>query len=374
MRKIEILAALLLACSAAAQQPLGVLHNVPASFTSRGGSAPANSNPVVVFDRIDKEMYTGWGFAATSPNMRAIAGLHFTVQDEDLSTPDAFGIVVYTEDPTNPDYPFVSAPIGSLGGLLIPGGTGPGSYDAIASFATPMLAPGSGDVFCGLALGVAAAAAWPTDGLSVWALSSNGAYAEADQPGAGIGSSPPSDTFGGYYAAALPLLAYASTRQFFVEPVSATPGGVAGAITNQASNLPSQTAPGTFSQFSGQFPDARSPARNPGRMDDVSHRFSMPTLPDFTPVVFLIDLGRFSSTELPMGLLLPGSTGVACLNLGRFRTNGIGLTIAGEAWQTFSIPAASRALIAGLPLLRQAAAFDVATSSLIAGACARQVF
>lgn len=372
MTDIHRLLPLLLCVTAVAQEPLGVLHNVPPSFTSRGGVAAANANPVVVFNRLDKESYAGWGYEATAPGRRAIQGLHFIVQDEDLQTPDTFGLAVFTEDPTHSNYPDVSSPAGSLAGLLMPAGTGAGSFDAIASFATPILAPAAADVFCGLDLGVPAATTWPSDGLSVWTLSADSNNAVCDLPGAGIGSGVPDDTFGGYYVASLSLLSYGATRQVFVEPVSLTASGTAGAITNQVSNVPSQTAPGTFSQFSGQYPDARSPSRNPGRMDDLSHRFALSGLPNQTPVFFLIGIGQFAQPELPLGLLVPGSSGVVCLNLGGIKTVGLGFTVGGETAQTLTLPASARLLITGVPLLRQAVALDVATFQLIAGSCARQ--
>jgi len=368
---------LLAATTAFAQTNLGILNRTDTSFTSRGSNAGANTNPCFVIEKLDKEYYAGWGVDPANPGMRQILGFHTWIQDQVGNTPETFGIRVFPEAAAA-NFPNVAAPLATAGPFPTPTSTVTTaiSWEMSVNFTTPVLAPATSDVFLGLDLPQPLTGAWPTDGLSCWALYyvavSSGI---SDLPGTSHPTAPPEEVGNGSYYVPLLTLGPSYTvtpRMWKIEPIVAGAAGIAGTITNQTTAPSSNVAPGTSSQASGLHPDAQSPSLNTGRADDIASRWFKAGTLNGTPVFFMMDLGTFGP-ELPVSGLLPGSTGVVCLNLPSLVVIGIGFTTTGEAFMTLPIPASARLFIAGTSLLHQSAAFDPATGVAHANGCTRQV-
>lgn len=369
----------LLPALALAQSPLGILNKVDTSFTSRGSTTLPNTNYSAVFDRLDKEAYAGWGVDPLNPGMRKINGLTASLQDEIGTTPETFSLVVYTEDPVAANYPLVATPLGIVGPLPTPATTVTTAiaWTLTASFATPVLAPANADVFVGAELPQPATGTWPSDGMSCWAMyyvlvASN----ICDLPGASHPTAPPEEVGnGGWYVPGQPNgpTYTLNPRQWKIEPLVDGAAGVAGTITNQTTAVSSNAAPGTSCQASGLYPDAASPPLNAGRADDIAGRWFKTGAPAGAPVLFFLGFGNFG-VELPMGAIMPGSSGVLCLDLLRSSMIGLGFTSAsGEAFYVIGIPPAARARVAGLRLVHQAFAFDPVSGGIDANGCTRQI-
>jgi hypothetical protein len=372
-----------------AQDVMGTFRNTGTTWTTRGFSAASENNPAILFTRHDKECYAGWT-AGVTPGTRDIVGVNFVIQDQNLATQESFDIIAFTEDAAVPSYPDVVTPVGTALNFGLPIGTGGGAYNATVNFATPLLAPATGDVFIGLKLNQA----WTftgtqiTDGLSVWEIQTTLAAPQAGQAidvgGFGLPPTPADEgRFGGIF---VPTPAtgpsYTQVSQFKINPVTPVAGGVATALTNQTLH-PASTAgavagftvqnpgAGTSCMFSGLYPDAASPSLNGGRADDLGQIYYKNGMTSGL-VFFLVDFGTFGF-ELPMSSFLPGSTGVSCLNLGSLQTLAIGFINNGSAFNVATIPAATRPLLTGFSWLSQAVGFDLTTSLAHAGPCTRQL-
>jgi len=354
---------------------MGLLNRTDTSFTSRGSTTGPNTNPSFAFVRIDQEHYGGWGIDPANLGMRSIQGVHVFLQDQIGSTPETFGVTIYGEDPAAPDFPEITTPFGSMTGVPVAGtAAGAQVFDVLVTFATPMQVPVGMDVFPAIELPQPAGNTWPADGLSVHALyygsTTSGLF---DEPGA---SHPTASVYGnsGYHVPVLSVgPTYTTTpRQWKIEPILLGATGVACTITNQVSAPLSNTAPGSSSMASGLHPDATNPPLNMGRVDDIANRWYRSSATDGTLVLFFIDLGPLG-LEIPANLLVPRSTGVACLNTVTAEFVGIGFTLAGEASHVIQIPAAVRSGLAGLSVSHQAAALNAA-GGVDLSICTRQVF
>jgi hypothetical protein len=383
MQRLPVFAFLALAASASAQDFLGIMNRTDTSFTSRGSTTIPNTNPSQVLERLDKEHYAGWGVSPANPGMRAIVGMHAWLQDQIGTTPETFGFVVYTENLAAPNYADVTTPLGSVGPLPTPANavTGAIAFEVTASFATPVLAPASGDVFVAVDLPQPVVGGpWPADGMSCHALyyvgvGGTGPATYFDLAGASLPTTPPEQAGNGSWYVPSPAtgpLYTVTPRQWKVEPIVNGAAGVAGTITNQISLPSSSTAPGTSSQGSGLHPDAANPPLNAGRTDDLAGRWIRTGTPTNTPVFFLMDLGTFG-TEIPVSAFLAGSTGVLCLNPASMVVVGLTFTVGSEAFLQITIPTAARARVAGLNVLHQAAALNVVTATADANGCTRQI-
>jgi hypothetical protein len=367
--------------SAFAQDVLGTLNRSDASFTSRGSTSLPNTNPSYVVQRLDKEHYAGWGADPASPGMRRIHGFHAFVQDQIGNTAETIAFLVFTENAAAPNYADVTTPLGSTGPIPIPVSASASAvpYEVTANFATPVLAPAGGDVFLAIDLPQPATGTWPTDGMSVHALyyvSSTGTQSATiyDLPGTSHPTTPiEQQGHGSWYVPSPPTgpIYTLTPRQWRIEPIVPGAAGVAGAITNQTSLPLSNVAPGASTQGSGLHPDAQSTPLNAGRADDIAGRWFRTGTPDGTPVFFLIDLGTFGP-EIPVSVFLPGSTGVVCLNLATMQVLGLAFTAGNEAFLPITIPAPARAIVAGVSVLHQSAAF-LPTGTADANGCTRQV-
>jgi hypothetical protein len=360
----SLVAIVALAAPTLAQATLGIIDNTDSMATSRG---PAYFTPVTVFNRIDKEKYAGWGYSDANPGFREILGMRYWIQDQDVSTPESYSVVVYTEDPAMPDYPLVAAPVATLGPFTFGGvGSGPAAFEATQLFGTPILVPAAADVFVGITLHTPFNATW-TDGPSVQLATGvlGAPSGRADLPGA---SAPAGLAFGGYYEPSSQTLAYSApiVRQYMIDPILAT-GGVAlvqhyGDALHPAAN----NHPGTGCMFSSQYPDSSSPSRNAGRADDIAMSWAA-NVPDGTLVFFLADVSLGFGPEVPLSAYAPGSTGALCLNAGSMTVLGFATTQAGRAYYQIVWGPAVRPYLPGLPLAQQGIALDAANGWFRAG-------
>lgn len=352
-----------------AQNNLSNFFNMGVTFTSRNAN---NLLGGVIFTRIDKEAYAGWGVNPAAPGMRSFSGLHFLIQDQDLATVDTYSLIVYTESAI-PNIPDTVTPVATTGLFSLPAGTGIGAYNVTANFATPVNAPAV-DVF----VGVNTTLGWnatTTDGLSIHATSSLITSALRDEPGfaAPVVVPGPGSTYSGAYIPSTTTQTNAISRQSWIEPIIATPAGVASALHYaDPVHANANTSPGTTCMFSGQFPDSRNPPRTLGRADDIGMTFRHAGIADGTPVFFLMDIAPAFGPELPVSGFLAGSVGVACVNLASMATVNLGFTLAGSVSNVTVIPAGARLTIAGLPVIHQAVAFNTVLNVAMSGPCSKQ--
>jgi len=383
-------AGLALSFTATAQNPLGTFSNTGTTWATRGGAATPNTNPCVLFTRHDVDHYAGWTEGLT-PFTREMTGVNFVIQDNDLATVDNFNVVAYIGDPLMPKFPDVVNPVGTAGPFILPAGSGGSAFNASVNFATPISVASTEDVYVALEL----LGPWVisggqvTDGLSVWECNAQSPAApqagqDWDEPGAGISTLQPDNTYGGYFCAS-PLAgpAYPVQTQFKIQPIVPISGGVATAVTNQVNHAASTTGAaagftvqdpgaGTSSMFAGLYPDAANPSFNPGRVDDIGQMFENAALPAGSLVFFMIDFGPFGP-EIPAASFVPGSTGVSCLNLASMQSLGFEIVSAtGRAHHVANFPAAARPLLSGIDWTQQAIGFDIATNTLHGTACTRQ--
>jgi len=379
-----------IAAAVCAQNPLGTFTNMGTTYATRGGAATPNTNPAVLFARHDMENYAGFTTGVT-PGTRQVTGINFVIQDQNLATTETFSLVVYTGDPAMADFPNVTTPLATSGNFVLPVGTGGGSYNASANFATPVTAPATDDVYVGLSFnsGWVVSGTAVTDGLSVWEQrlqAGAGTIATFDLAGPRLPATSPAGTYGGYYCAnpaAGP--AYPVVTQYKIQPIVPISGGVACTRTNQTGNHVESTAgavagftvqepgAGTSNMFSGLHPDAANPSTNAGRTDDIGQMFLNASLPAGSLVFFFIDLGGFGAFEVPAANFVPGSTGVACMNLGSMQVLGFSLLGSnGRAYRVSTFGAATRSLLSGFNWVQQAVALDVATNTIHATACTIQ--
>jgi hypothetical protein len=285
--------------------------------------------------------------------------------------------MVFTESATQPNYPDLSAPLGTIGPIPTPvnTATGPIAWEFTANFATPVLAPASADVFVGVELPNPAVGNYPTDGMSCWALYYVSVTSGiSDLPGTAHPTLPPEQVGNGGWYVASPQTGpfYAVTpRQWKIEPIIAGATGIAGTITNQTTAPSSNLAPGTSSQGSGLYPDALNPPLNAGRVDDVAGRWFKSNTPNNTAVLFVLAFNF--GPEIPASGMLAGSTGVLCLDLATTTVIGIQLTTNNQAFQVISIPAAARSVISGMSIVHQSAGLNAA-GGVDASPCTKQMF
>lgn len=385
------LALALAAVPVAAQNPLGTFTNTGATSTARGNATVANNNPATVFVRHDKECYAGYTDGVV-PFTRQIVGIHAVIQDQNLATQQAFTLVVYTGDPLNNDYPDVVNPAAVTANFILPVGTGVGAFEASMNFATPVSVSSAEDVYVGLqfANGWTSGPNGPSDGLSVWEIrdtapSSPVAGQSWDIAGGRHPTQFPARSHGGYFVPSPQTgPSYPVATQYFIQPIVPISGGVAATVTNQTNHVEStagavagflvaEPGAGTSSMFSGLYPDASSPPRTAGRVDQIAQLFSNPALNAGSPVFFLMDFGPFPVAEIQAASFVPGSTGVGCLNFGSQVALGFGFLGAnGRTFRVSNFPAAARTLLVGIQWAQQAVALDTGSNTLHATACTIQ--
>lgn len=387
-----LVATLAFAVLAPAQIPLGTSTNMGATSTTRGNAPTPEHNPATLFVRLDKESYGGFT-SGLVPGTVEVSGVNMVIQDQNLASQEAFNMVLYSGNPANNDYPDVANPVAVSGNFTLPlGPAGVAAYEGSIAFATPVTLPATLDVYVGIqfAAGWTYGANGPINGLSVWEIRdtapvSPSASQSWDLAGARQPSQFPGRSPGGYYCSQ-PLAGpgYPVASQYFLQPVVQMSGGVATTRTTQT-NHPESTAgatagflvqdpgAGTACMFSGLYPDAASPPRTAGRVDEIGQLFYNPGLNAGSPVFFLMDFGPLPASQIPAASFVPGSTGVGCLNFGTQVALGFGfLGTNGRAFRMSSFPAAARTMLAGIQWAQQAVALDTGSNTLHATACTVQ--
>jgi hypothetical protein len=369
--------------SAIAQDFIGFSYNSAVGATSRGSVGTAAGE---VMTRLDGSEHAGWGLGTAGS--RTITSLFFVVQDQNAAaSPETVDVVLYPEDPANPNFPDLTA--GVVFATGVPGPT-TGTIAAVVQIitpTTPVSVPitGGGDIFVSFVL--PASAGWPaTDGASIHVVLG---YAPAptfltfDTPGLAQGGTPPpagspADSHGLARVGAGAAV-YNARRHMFLDVAHGTSGGVGLAITNQtsytASNNPPPAgfgpAPGTADFMSGSNPDVVG--GNPGRVDDITMEYFRTGIGTGALVVFLMSFDASFGPEVPLSTFVAGSTGVLCLNPGA-QTLGIAFTATDEAFLTTTIPAGLRPFLIGMPVKQQAAAFDPVLFVLHGSPCDSMTF
>lgn len=368
MRKHLLIAVAVATSSLVAQNNLSSFLNMGVTFTSRNG---ANFVPATIYTRINKDNFAGWGVDVTQPGFRVFTGLRFDIQDQDLATQDTYQLTAFTES-TTPRVPNTGAPLATTGNFTLPVGTGAGAFLVSANFATPVAAPANADVF----VGVSTTLGWAnpiTDGLSIWATSGAASSALRDEAGFGEPVGAPNNTYSGSYIASTLTHAFAVQRQSHIEPIFASPAGVASALHyNDPVHANANVFPGTTCMHSGLNPDSQSPSRIATRADDVGMTFRHTGIPDNSVVFFLADISPAFGPEFPLAGFLPGSFGAMCVNQASVQMIALGFTLGGTASNVITFGASTRSFIAGLPLIQQAVALDPATNIGYASPCTKQ--
>ncbi len=345
------------------QEPVGTTFRVAPSIASRGALNNLAGTLLARFDRDDLR-----GFGMTTPGQHVIQGVVVELQDYDASTAESFAVALFPEDPAQPGYPRMSAPLATSATVTLPAGTaGPANYSRTVWFAAPVTIAAGKDLFVGVILPTAAQ--WPLDGLAVQTVLGHASrWPTFDQPG------PAPIQNGGYalMSASNGTFGYSTMRQLVVDLVTPTPGGAVLVTTNQTSYAIGNTAPGGGGLLSPLHPDASATPYNQGRADDPGFAFLDASLPDGTPVFFFGDFSAFGP-DVSLQALAPGSRGVACLPLGTAVTFGLQPLASGQAILSLTVPPGFRSFVSGLVLLQQAVAFD-AVGRLHASPCYRSSF
>ncbi len=152
-----LLAALALSPRATTQaQELG-LYPAATQFTARSALPITSNGDVLVHFR--RNLLVGAG----NPGV-AVQGLRVTLQDQDLSTEDPFGLVVLASDGAGMPDTGPGNELLRISDLKLPAGTGLGAAIVSTTFSTPLALPDD-DYFVGI--GLAPAPLWPVDGASI---------------------------------------------------------------------------------------------------------------------------------------------------------------------------------------------------------------
>lgn len=364
-------------------------YNCATGATTRGGIAGASQVQVVM--RFDSEDYVGWGNPVLSGTPAVVTGYEITgciyvIQDQNDGTIENYNMHFYGEDPANPSFPnFTPASppgtnaIASFGPFPSPttGTSTISAWQVTQNFATPLVRPANQDFFA--ALEFPGNGAWTADGLShhinlgVSANFPSPTVNTFDLKGPALISGGVTNTYGLSHDVTNSAFGAAGPRQYrwqFI--VAAGVGrGVVTTETNQGTYPISNVAPGTASFFSGLHPDASSSPANPGRVDDVNFVYFGAGAGDL--LVNVLAFG-FATPELAFANVLPGSTGVLCLDLATMTTAGIAIS-AGTGVDSFRLAfnPAQRGFLLGLTLAQQVVAFTPALVGT-ASPCAMQRF
>lgn len=366
---------------------IGFSYNCQIGATSRGLIAGAAGE---VMTRLDGLEHSGWGRVNWPVLERRIESVYFVVQDQDGLTAETFDIVLYGEDALNPGFPDLANPIPFATGLAGPTSTG----GPVANVRTITVPGGVGvpivnecsDIFVSWRL--TAAPTWPADGVSlniVLGYAPNTTFTVFDTPGPVQGGTPPpapaEANSHGLSRTGLGAAVYNARRMMFLDIAHVGSGGVGLAETNQTSFTASNNPPpagwgpciGTASFMSGTNPDVAG--FNPGRADNVSMEYFKTGLGTGNLVLFLMEFDRSCVREMPVSMMVPGSSGWTCM----VNPTVVATVVSAnnEACHYTSIPAAVRPLLLGLPVRQQAAAIVPLTTGLVvldASPCDHMVF
>lgn len=373
-----------------AQNVQDFYFNCATGATTRGGVAGASQVQVVM--RFDSEDYVGWGnpvLAGSPPAVTGyeLVGCRYVIQDQNDGTIENYNMHYYGEDPANPSFPNftpASAPgtnaIVTFGPFPSPttGTNTISAWQVTLNFATPVVRPNNQDFFA--ALEFPGNGAWTADGLSqhinlgVSANFPSPTVNTFDLKGPALISGGVTNTYGLSHDVTNAAFGAAGPRQynwqFFV--ANGVGRGVVTTETNQGAYTISNTAPGTASFFSGLHPDASTSPANPGRVDDINYVYFGAAAGDL--LIDLLAFG-FQTPEIPLVNVLPGSTGVLCLDLSTMTTAGVAVA-GGSGTDTFRLAftAPQRGFLLGITLAQQVVAISPATLAGTASPCGMQRF
>ncbi len=332
MHKTSILiGALAAAASLSAQVPnrLGFTAGWNTSYTDRLGGTQIDGDAL---NHYDERHYQDWMLDPADPtgSTYTLTGMRCVIQDQVANTAETFTAVGYNEDPLTTDMPDPAAPWFRTGNIAYPpmpagyaNPTGPIAWVMTVTVAPP--ATPKGDKWLGFGLPQNAAAAWPTDGLSVHATfdmaSGNTGTNPLDQPGNSINFSTVQNFACFMQTAAgvpVPPAVYApggagNLRQMDLDILAGVAGGVCVAQTNQtrypASNAgggnPLVPLGGTTNILSGTHPDVYdSLGSTPPRADDIGFLVNDVNLPNAV-VLTTVAFGPSPAGSIPLTVLVP---------------------------------------------------------------------
>lgn len=347
---------------------IGHAHVVQTSRLLRPDATPANvTSEVDVLNRLDPRDHRHCFDDGTG--QMAYSELHVAIHEANDNTNEAWSAVWYLEDPTAPGQPDAAGPITRLGPMPLPPpgfGTPAVTWFVGLGFGPPGTVTNNVRLFYGVGLPPAPGQNWPSDGLSVLAITDMTADAVRDVPGRGYGSVPfgnhslwvptangaPSGL--GLYLGTAP----GSRQIFYCDMGGIGAGGTPIAVTNQTS-YPISNGTGTTSLLSGLHPDVFG--WNPGRQDDPGFLFYDDEMAGQIALVFC---GFATQAPLPIALIpgfAPDSYGVLCIDLGGAVSFAGLIDGAGFARVTLPLSSAARAFVqasGGLDLVWQGFAVD----------------
>lgn len=363
---------------AKAQEWVGFDRNVTPTYTSRGALGVLAGQ---VLTRLDGDEHAGWGTDGP-PGWRQITALRFTVQDQNILTPEFFHITLYPEGA--PGYPLWTAGVPFAVNVAGPWGSTavPGSLTLTISNTVSVPILGGGDIF--VAFDLPANAQWPNDGLSLWNVAAVSTLPNIDVPGPvqSLTAPPGPDNSHGltFRPNSVPngaplLLAYDRCRQHILDVrhgwTQQLAGGVGGAVTNQTSYPISGAPPGTADFLSGSNPDVNG--FSVGRADDICMEIHMAGAGGML-AFFQIGLDTGFGPEIPMSSFGPGYTGVVCLPLNAGLAGVIALPVGDQAVWTLPLPGIWRPFLIGHRIYQQAFLFDPTNGVIHASPCDMMAF
>lgn len=360
--------AILTLCNSAAAQllPAGTALRSFASAYSRG-SAGLGAGELLAKFAADE--LRGFGVGSNYQGLQVVNGVLIQARDLGPAAGTAtMDVYAYGEDPNNPGYPDLSAPLAFVANVV----PNPSAFGITSvNFAPPAQLPEGQDLFVGIRID-ATSQTW--GGVQIGTLFGSQVTGNYDLSGRGQPTQPPEENSHRLFRdLTTNVVTYEPRGQYMIDLRTVTPSGFPTVRTNQVSNQLSTQVPGGTTMMSSLHPDAASPAKNPGRIDDVGFLFGDPTMMPQSPVAFLASFSDFGPT-LPLSSLVPGSVGGLCLDQATLFPLGVQVLNNARAWQETLIPDSLRPAISGRFWTQQAVALDVQTGTLRGTQCGKQQF
>lgn len=323
-----------------------------------------------LLQKFDADQLRGFGIEAAFPNVQTVRGVVLQVRDFGSSVPDgSFTLSLYTEDPLRPDFPELSSPLVSLPGLIANGF--PLGVTTVV-FPNPVGVPIGRDLFVGVRVNAMTS---QFGGTRLNVLFGNAGASNYELPGGGLPTSPPEQASHRLFRDVVTdAVTYQSSGQYMIDLLTSAPSGFPSALTNQANYALSTIVPGCTTMLSGLHPDAASPPRRPGRVDEVGFVYTDPLLAPGDPVLFVASFGTFGPI-VPLHQLVPGSVGGLCLpTTDLFPLGIVALGAGNSAFLMQTLDPAVRPALHGQAWVQQAIGYDLVNGVLRGSQCGRQRF